>query len=91
MYPFQMQKITFSRVTPILKKPNLDHKTLLHYHPISNPKYNTKILERIVVAQLRCYLNDNNLKTKMQSAYRANHSTETALLRVRNDILLAST
>ena len=29
----------------------------------------------------------NNLMEPMQSAYRCNHSTETALLRVQNDIL----
>ena len=30
----------------------------------------------------------NNLVEPLQSAYRANHSTETALLRIQNDILL---
>ena len=31
---------------------------------------------------------DNDLESIFQSAYKANHSTETALLKVKNDILL---
>ena len=38
--------------------------------------------------QLQYYLNCNNLFPVFQSAYRQNHSTETALLKVMNDILL---
>ncbi|XP_072033195.1 uncharacterized protein [Amphiura filiformis] len=39
---------------------------------------------------IQSYLLENNLNGKMQSAYRSNHSTETALLRVFNDLLLAA-
>ena len=48
-----------------------------------------KILERAAVIQLQQYLSDNNLHAKAQSAYRQFHSTETALIRVTNDILRA--
>ena len=42
----------------------------------------------MVAKQLQHYLNCNNLFPVFQSAYRQNHSTETALLKVMNDILL---
>ena len=41
----------------------------------------------MVAKQLQHYLNCNNLFPVFQSAYRKNHSTETALLKVMNDIL----
>ena len=40
--------------------------------------------------KLNQHLNDNNLQEIMQSAYKSHHSTETALLRVSNDILKAA-
>ena len=39
--------------------------------------------------QLSAYLSSNNLFCSSQSAYRAGHTTETALLKVMNDILRA--
>ena len=40
-------------------------------------------------AQLYTYLKDNNLLEPCQSAYRQGHSTETALVRVQNDVICA--
>ena len=42
----------------------------------------------VVYPQMQNYLSTNNLNATMQSAYRQNHSCETALLRVCNDLLL---
>ena len=46
-------------------------------------------MERIVADQITLHLNQHSLMEEKQSAYRKFHSTETALLRVRTDILKA--
>jgi len=47
----------------------------------------SKTLERLVAQQLIDYVSERKLLPELQSAYRANHSTETAVLRVLSDIL----
>ena len=56
--------------------------------PVSNLAYVSKLVETAFAKQLQHYLFTNNLFPASQSAYLSNHSTETALLRVTNDILL---
>ena len=46
-------------------------------------------MEKCAYKQLNDYLCNNNLYGKFQSAYRAGHSTETTVLKVHNDIMLA--
>ena len=76
-------------VTPLLKHSDLDQDVFKNYRPISNLPFISKLIERIVAAQLAAHLRLNGLLEKFQSAYRSLHSTETALLRVHNDILQA--
>ena len=78
-----------ARVVPHLKKASLDPAVLGNYRPVSNLPFLSKVLERVVNLQLRDYVTRHGLQEKMQSAYRANHGTETALLRVQNDIAMA--
>ena len=74
-------------VTPILKKPSLDHDQPKNYRPVSNLSFLSKVIERVVAHQLGKYLDDNKLHHPFQSAYRPRHSVETALTRVHNDIM----
>ena len=73
---------------PKLKKPNLDLIAKKNYRPVSNLSFLSKITEKVVAQQILQHTSSNNLFPEFQSAYRSFHSTETALMRVCNDILL---
>ena len=77
-----------SLVKPLLKKANLD-LIYKNYRPVSNLQFISKLVERVAVEQLVDHVNRNNLMEVNQSAYRELHSTETALVKVREDILKA--
>ena len=74
-------------VKPLLKKTGLDENDFKNFRPVSNLPFLSKILEKVVLKQLLGHFESNKLEEIFQSAYKACHSTETAILRVCNDIL----
>ena len=49
----------------------------------------SKILEKAVVDWLQADINHNHLSNPLQSPYRKQHSTESALLNLHNDIIIS--
>ena len=74
-------------VTPLIKKKTLCRNAFNNYRPISNLSFLSKILEKIVAKRLNAYIEEHLLSNHVQSAYKRFHSTETALLKIHNDII----
>ena len=55
----------------------------------SNLNFISKILEKVVASRIQAHLSSNSLSSSFQSAYRIFHSTETTLLKIHNDLILA--
>ena len=77
-------------VTPLLKKPGLASEVPGNYRPISNLNNISKILERLFLRNIIDHVSSSPSFNSSQSAYRKDHSTETALLRLLNDIYCAA-
>lgn len=84
-----MDGLKDSIVTPLLKKTGLDPEDLANYRPVCDLKYLHKLIERTVLPQIYSHMSTNSLHIPNQSGYRPNHSCETLLLRIVNDILVS--
>ena len=78
-----------AHVTPLLKKASLSKEDLKNYRPVSNLSFVSKILEKVVSSRIQTHMAMTNTSNPFQSAYKKLHSTETALLRIQNDVLMA--
>ena len=85
-FPTELKKALHQ---PLLKKTTLDSMNKNNFRPISNLTFPGKLMEHIVADQIISHLNQHSLMEEKQSAYRKFHSTESALLKVKTDIIKA--
>ena len=75
-------------VTPLIKKASLPLEDLKNYCPVSGLSFISKLVERVVAKQLVDHIHQHDFNNSYQSAYKSGHSTETALLSIKNDIFI---
>ena len=80
-------KFKLALISPLLKKPGLPKSDLANFRPISNLNTIGKILERLALSRIFPHISKSPSFSPLQSAYRKFHSTETALLKLTNDIM----
>jgi len=76
-------------VTPPLKKPSLNKESLSNYRPIANLSFLSKFTERIVKDHITHHFSTNSMFNSFQSAYTKQHSTETTLIALYDDLIRA--
>ncbi|XP_071631879.1 uncharacterized protein [Temnothorax longispinosus] len=84
-YPI-LWKSAIIQPLPKVKSPS----QLKDYRPISILCTVSKALEHIVAEQIKAYLDDHDLLDPHQAAYRKDHSTQTALIRILDDVKQAA-
>ena len=83
------EDLKIASLRPLLKKPNADCEQFSNFRPVSNLKFLLKLVEKSVFVQWNNYLTVNSLHEIFQSANKAHHRRETALLAITNDNLLS--
>jgi hypothetical protein len=79
--------LKYSVVKPLFKKG--DKKDIKNYRPISLLTYFSKIFEKVIFIRLSKHVKNNYILFIDQYGFRSNSSTEKAMFKLLNDILLA--
>ena len=66
----------------------MDCNILNNYRPVSNHTFASKIIENSCFPSKK-YLIDINFNQSLQSAHKGGHSTESALVRMKNDNMMS--
>ena len=74
---------------PLIKQLDdvMDKEKYKNYRPVSNLQFISKLIERIVKKQLNNHMTVNELHSDFEHGYKTDHSTETLLLPVVNELL----
>ena len=83
------EQFKLALVRPLLKKVDLERDDFRNYRPVSNLSFMSKVLERVVASTLLEHQDSCGLRELFQSAYIKNHSVETALTRIHNDLCMS--
>ena len=70
-------------VKPLIKKSNLYPERLKIYLPVSNLPTLSKLIEKLVVTQIKDHILVHEIDKKMQLVYKSGYSTEIGLLRLK--------
>ena len=60
-------------LSPLLKKPLLDHELYPNLCPVSNLKFISKVIEKVASVRILDHLHENGLQECLQSAYKEPH------------------
>ena len=76
-------------VKPLIQQPMVSQEKS-NYRLVSNLGFISKIVEKVTLIQFTKHCDENSLLPTYQSAYRRNHSCETSLVKLVDDLLWAT-
>ena len=84
---FMPSSLKSAVVAPVLISSTLNQNKLKHCRLVSNLTHTSKLIKRVVSKHIVKNCELNNINNYQQSAYKVNHSTETALMKVQKDTI----
>ena len=84
-----MDGLKIADIIPSIKSLGLDPNKFMNYRPISNLSFLGKLIERVILKRLNEHMLELDMHIPEQSAYKKNHSTETIMVKIVNDLLIA--